>query len=294
MLHDALEKHDTSLIPKLAPRASLISTCIVEDGLAKGRGVDGAELKKTLDYSSGETPNIMIKRFWDDPDNQKIVDAFMNNKLCVDAARGDKVAIQAFKNYAVQDYFYLLDWVTFRALRFVTVPHDDLNLDALDKELASVAGTTTWVKDWFKTCVEDLGISEDQFKVERTVAEIAYAQFLQNNARSDDWYNLHIILIGCYWAWCNLALKLYKDPKTDQTTDFYKYWIKANLDLTDPQNPDFTQSAKSLSIFLDSNAAIWTSAMSHQQARNLFRAVLRLEVGLFNSAYETPVPRAQY
>ncbi|EIN03265.1 heme oxygenase-like protein [Punctularia strigosozonata HHB-11173 SS5] len=250
-------------------------------------------MQKVLDASTKDTPDVVIGRFWNDPNNKTIVDSFMNNKLCINAAKGDRDALEAFKKYAVQDYFYLVDWVGFRALRFATLPHDDFNLDALDNELASVSRTTSYVKDWFQTCINNLGVTESQFKVERSIAEIAYAQFLQNNARSDDWYNLHVILIGCYWAWCKLALKLYNDPTTDKTTTFYKYWIQANLDLTNPNQPDFTSSAKALSLFLDQNESAWSSSQSRTQATDLFRSALRLEVALFDSGYETPTPRVQ-
>jgi hypothetical protein len=56
ILHDALEKHDPTLIPKLPPRASLTAISVVEDGLAAGRGVDGAILKQSLDTTAGQTP----------------------------------------------------------------------------------------------------------------------------------------------------------------------------------------------------------------------------------------------
>ena len=44
-------------------------------------------------------------------------------------------------------------------------------------------------------------------------------------------------------------------------------------------------------VFLDENAQTYTSKMSDEQAQELFRTALRLEVGLFNSSYDTPVKR---
>ena len=43
--------------------------------------------------------------------------------------------------------------------------------------------------------------------------------------------------------------------------------------------------------FLDQNERVWSSAISEVQAKEIFRTVLRLEVGLFNSAYDTPVKK---
>ena len=45
--------------------------------------------------------STVIGRFWNNPKNRDVVDAFMNNKLCVDAARGEPEAIAAYKKYAV-------------------------------------------------------------------------------------------------------------------------------------------------------------------------------------------------
>ena len=45
--------------------------------------------------------STVIDRYWNDPDNRDVVDAFMNNKLCVDAAQGKPEAIAAYKKYAV-------------------------------------------------------------------------------------------------------------------------------------------------------------------------------------------------
>jgi hypothetical protein len=102
-------------------------------------------------------------------------------------------------------------------------------------------------------------------------------------------------------------VKLYNDPSTNKNTIFYKTWIEPNVD-TSSGSADLTKSAKALSResskpdlkdetkrlyteFLDDNAAANASAVSHAEAHELFRAALRLEVGLFNSAYDTPVPR---
>ena len=44
-------------------------------------------------------------------------------------------------------------------------------------------------------------------------------------------------------------------------------------------------------MFLDDNAKAYASSITEEQAQELFRTALRLEVGLFNSAYETPMKR---
>ena len=45
--------------------------------------------------------STVIDRYWSDPENKDIVNAFMHNKLCIDAAQGKPEAIAAYKKYAV-------------------------------------------------------------------------------------------------------------------------------------------------------------------------------------------------
>ncbi|KAK7051306.1 hypothetical protein VNI00_004806 [Paramarasmius palmivorus] len=269
---------------------------IYEDGVLAKRGQGADHVYQAVFEEEQPTPDVVISRFWNDPRNQGIIDAFMNNQLCIDAAQGKPEAIEAYKRYAVQDYFYLLDWFKFRVLRLATLPHDDFELDSLGTELDSVhRSLNNFVKWWYETCIAPesdggLGMDPEDFQVERSIGAIAYGQYLQNNARQVDWYNLHIILIGCYWAWSKLGVKLYNDPSTNRDTIFYKTWIAPNVD-TSSGTADLTRSAKALSQFLDDNAAANVSAVSDAEAHEIFRAALRLEVGLFNSAYDTPVPR---
>lgn len=42
-------------------------------------------------------------------------------------------------------------------------------------------------------------------------------------------------------------------------------------------------------VFLDGSKGLWSSRQSDNEAQELFRMVLRLEVGLFNSAYDDVV-----
>lgn len=120
-----------------------------------------------------------------------------------------------------QDYFYLVDWFKFRVLRLATLPHDDFKLDDLSKELNSVhRSLNVHVKGWYITCLKPeadggLGLQPEDFQVERTIGALAYGQYLLNNSRSDNWYNLHVILIACYWVRATVscsALADYSSP----------------------------------------------------------------------------------
>ncbi|KAH7869743.1 uncharacterized protein C8R40DRAFT_1259009 [Lentinula edodes] len=273
-------------LPAEGPRASLTAS-LVFDEITRRSAKDVNKAHKMVSHlkSDVKPQDIEINKLWGDQNNKDVVAAFMNNKLCVEAAKGGKQALDAYKRYAVQDYFYLLDSVKFKALRLATLPYDDFDVEKLQDEANSVARYPGYAEDWFKTCVGELGLSMDDFRVERSIAEIAYSQYLMHNAQGDDWCNLHVILIACYWGWCKLALELYKKDSTDKTTIFYKNWILPSVDITNGE-PEIAQSAKTLSKFLDMNAGMMTSGVSRIQGKDLFRTALRLETSLFNSGYE--------
>ncbi|KAI0653726.1 hypothetical protein C8Q70DRAFT_1059043 [Cubamyces menziesii] len=282
---DHLRNPTSRLNLKATPRGRAAIEGIVADALIDGRGLSAKELEDVL---TADLPldNSFIENLWNDPKNKPFVEKFMNNELCKRCAEGDPVSLEAYKVYAVQDYFYLVDYVKFKALRLATVLQYDLN--ALKTELQSVSHTYGDAEGWKKTCIDDLGIDSAVFNTaERSVAELAYANFLQNNCRMEDWFNLHVIVIACIYGWSVLSLKLYNDPKTDKTTQFYKTFIEGNLDLSDPENPQLARSARTLSAFLTANSQRWTSIIDDKEQYGLlFRTSLRLEVALFNSGYE--------
>ncbi|KAJ3867053.1 hypothetical protein EV359DRAFT_61786 [Lentinula novae-zelandiae] len=248
-------------LPAEGPRASLTAS-LVFDEITRRSAKDVNKAHKMVSHLKSDVKPQDIE-----------INTFMNNKLCVEAAKGGKQALDAYKRYAVRDYFYLLD-------------------SKLQDEANSVARYPGYAEDWFKTCVGDLGLSMDDFRVERSIAEIAYSQYLMHNAQGDDWYNLHVILIACYWGWCKLALELYKKDSTDKTTIFYKNWILPSVDITNGE-PEIAQSAKTLSKFLDMNAGMMTSGVSRIQGKDLFRTALRLETSLFNSGYEDVIRKPE-
>ncbi|PIL26859.1 hypothetical protein GSI_11039 [Ganoderma sinense ZZ0214-1] len=279
-----------------SPRLWLPLFSVYEDSVVAARGPGADEAYDTIRKNKRSADKV-IDALWNDPANQDVVVAFMTNKLCVEAAKGNADAIEAFKKYAVQDYFYLIDWFKFRVLRLATLPHDDFKLEKLKDELESVSTSLNdYVGHWYDTCIKPesqggLGIDPGDFNVERTIGEVAYSQFLLNNARSSDWYSLHIILIGCYWGWSKIALQLYCTEDTDRSTIFFKHWIKANIDIPPKGEPQMAESARALSVFLNENQKFWASEALTAKRNEIFRMVLRLEVGLFNSAYDDVVKK---
>ncbi|KIK51577.1 hypothetical protein GYMLUDRAFT_265772 [Collybiopsis luxurians FD-317 M1] len=273
--------------PSRHSRGYLVSS-ILYKGITAKFAKDGHKAGKELIAalkSNTEPEDVVIGKLWNEKSNEDVVKAFMSNRLCREAAAGNSEALEAYKRYAVQDYFYLVDWVRFLVLRAAQMSPHDFDLSQVGGTLQSISNDSSYPTDWFVTCLQELQLSSNDFQVERNVAELAYSQYLQNNAHSDDWYNLHVILIGCYWGWCKLALELYSDTKTKTDTIFYKNWILPSVDLADPRNPTFPSSAKQLSKFLDLMAPAQT-APQWARIQELFRISLRLEVGFFNSGFD--------
>lgn len=145
------------------------------------------------------------------------VDDFMNNEMVTFWSQHDDIDIKkTYQEYAIvssscypisrqlligsqQDYFYLIDYIKFKAFRLTTIPVSDV--PTLTSEAQSVASSTGDVSSWKDTCIKTLQIPADRLeKTDRSVAELAYANYLQNNASISDWFNLHVIMIACVYV----------------------------------------------------------------------------------------------
>ena len=88
-----------------------------------------------------------------------------------------------------------MDYIKFRALRLTTIPQGDF--DTLATEAQSIGRLPDYVGQWVDLC-KRIGITPDRISSEeRSVAELAYANYLQINATRDDWFNAHVIMIAC-------------------------------------------------------------------------------------------------
>ncbi|KAL8767336.1 MAG: hypothetical protein Q9194_006017 [Teloschistes cf. exilis] len=219
---------------------------------------------------------------WTAPENQDLVSQFLNNNLTTTCAHStDDECLPLYQKYSVQDYFFLEDYVKYKAHRLITIPTGELS--ALRNEANSVSSDAKYAISAGQSYVEDLhGRAEDLAEENRSIAELAYGNVLQNAASYEDWYNLHIISIPSK-GWTLLALKLMNDPLTRNDTIFYKTWIEPNSD------PSYSSN---LTAFLSANEAVWKNGIDTGtpgrmgQWSSLFRTALRLEIALFASAFE--------
>ncbi|EJD36604.1 hypothetical protein AURDEDRAFT_174381 [Auricularia subglabra TFB-10046 SS5] len=115
-------------------------------------------------------------------------------------------------------------------------------------------------------------------------ALLKYAAYLNDSAKSDNWFSLHVVLAACNYWWSKLALSLYNDH-IDKTTNFYQYWMKDSINLDNPLALALSNDALALDHFLTQNAAQYATRLQDEDSNKLFRAGLILEIALFNSVY---------
>lgn len=267
----------------MTPRARQHMLDVLADTRMKARGAPAHHaFERALRAGGPLDATGFIETLWNAPGNQDLVQEFMSVPLCVDAAKGIQTALDAYRQYAAQDFFYLTNYVTFKVLRYQTATADH-SVPAETKQAQDVLDDAQYALDWLNTCKDKIGII-DMDDVKANDAVLQYAKFLDAVARSDNWFSLHVILIACNYGWSKLALSLYSEGM-NKTTDFYKYWLADSLDLSNPAAPALSSYALALDKFLTQNAAEYASRLQTEDTNKLFRDGLILEIALFNSVY---------
>ena len=136
-----------------------------------------------------------------------------------------------------------MDYIKFRALRLTTIPQTDF--ESMAAETHSTGRLPEYVSGQLEMC-KRIGFTPEKIALEeRSVAQLAYANYLQINASRNDWLKPHVMMIACAYVgklkssgrygvdfstqgWSRIAKELYD-----------KEFILANIDTTDPVgNPE--------------------------------------------------------
>ncbi|KAL8763890.1 MAG: hypothetical protein Q9194_007229 [Teloschistes cf. exilis] len=250
-----------------SPRIQLAYVNMNADALDPARGASVEEIQHHL-VKRQQSASI-ADTLWAAPENQHLVSQFLNNNLTTTCAHStDHECLPLYQKYSVQDYFYLEDYVKYKAHRLISIPTGEIS--ALSNEANSVSSDAKYAISAGHFYVQDLhGRPEDLADGNRSIAELAYGNVLQNAASYEDWYNLHILSIPS------------KIAGTD--TIFYQTWIKPNSD---------PSSSRKLTAFLSANEAVWKDGIDTGTSgrmgewTSLFRTALRLEIAMFASAFE--------
>ncbi|KAK0642523.1 hypothetical protein DIS24_g8932 [Lasiodiplodia hormozganensis] len=208
-----------------------------------------------------------------------MVDQFLNNTFVrFQAQNPDEKALPSYRHYSLQDYYYLLDFVKYRALRLAAVP--DISNTELESYLASetksMADFAAYASKFRNdTLVKELKINSTEIENgTRTVAELAYSNWLQKNEDSG-WFTLYVKSIPCVYGWQKLAQKLHDDGNTNKSTKFYKTWIEPNMN---------SSSGKKLSALLDKYVERYNTTYMYSIWNSTFVEALQFEINFFNDS----------
>ncbi|KAF4627523.1 hypothetical protein G7Y89_g10631 [Cudoniella acicularis] len=167
------------------------------DAVNPTRGASIEDIHNRL--SKRATTNTFIDSLWNNPSNQDLVSGFLNNNFSLTCAHGnDTECLPLYQKFSVQDYFYLEDYVKFKALRLNTLPVGDLR--TVQSEAASIYDDANSAISFAESYVTELqGKATDLAEGNREVPELAYSNLLQSSATKEDWFNLHVIEIPCVY-----------------------------------------------------------------------------------------------
>ncbi|KAH9884376.1 hypothetical protein F4778DRAFT_800166 [Xylariomycetidae sp. FL2044] len=222
-------------------------------------------------------PDTLIGTLW--RENHDLVDEFLNVEFVQIQAEGqDNETLPSYQYYSVQDYFYLIDYIQYKALRMTTYSELDPStlLSVMAEETESINDDVDYAWSFRnETLVTDLGIPPEFIDDRgRATEEIAYADWLQKNLDLG-WFTLHVMSIPCIYGWVQLASKFNELTTTNRDTLFYRTWIEVNAD------PSYGQA---LSDFLEANKEIYYSLDANKTWTGVFREALRFEIDFFKSA----------
>ncbi|KAI1345310.1 hypothetical protein F5Y01DRAFT_300856 [Xylaria sp. FL0043] len=228
------------------------------------------------------TPDY-VTELWDADENKGLVNEFLSNQFCRFCARGtDDEVLPIYREFAKQDYYYLIARIKFKALCINSIPDDDIEtLKLAHNSLKSTVGCAT---EWWKVCEQKLGITQDELqKTPRSAAELGYESYLQSNASKSSWFSLQVITLPCSYGWVKLASLLDEDKKTRKDTIFYSTFIKKIIEDNKKSKP------KPISA---ETCKKWESLVVKKESKRLFQEALRMEIELFNSVLSSSLNKS--
>ncbi|KAL8635453.1 MAG: hypothetical protein Q9228_007054 [Teloschistes exilis] len=167
-----------------SPRIQLAYVNMNADALDPARGASVEEIQHHL-VKRQQSASI-ADTLWAAPENQHLVSQFLNNNLTTTCAHStDHECLPLYQKYSVQDYFYLEDYVKYKAHRLISIPTGEIS--ALSNEANSVSSDAKYAISAGHFYVQDLhGRPEDLADGNRSIAELAYGNVLQNAASYED------------------------------------------------------------------------------------------------------------
>ncbi|KAI5917727.1 hypothetical protein F4810DRAFT_716194 [Camillea tinctor] len=216
----------------------------------------------------------LIDQLW--KANCDLVNKFLNNCFSVlQATKGDDEALDSFKYYSVQDYYYLVQTAQHKANLLPTFPTPDAELaKEISATVQSMNKSLDDAREFREILTKNLTIPDsaiDNGALE--AAGLGYVKWLQENTNLG-WFAFEVSRIPCVYGWAELASNIESLPGVNNSTTFYQLWVKPNLDWgygvkmskKFEEHPEFNNS-ETFPVYND-----------------LFRQALRFETAFFESA----------
>ena len=98
-----------------------------------------------------------------------------------------------------QDYFYLEDYVKYKAHRLITLPEG--NITALSEAANETASDAQYLITFAEGYLKNFKRNQsDLDESNRTITQLAYGNLMRNAAEEQDWFNMHVISIPCIYV----------------------------------------------------------------------------------------------
>ncbi|KZT25511.1 heme oxygenase-like protein [Neolentinus lepideus HHB14362 ss-1] len=252
-------------------RARIASNLVQQDLSNPSRGISHEQ------YNAGPPADTLdfVQELIDA--NKDLWEQLVNNEFCAKMAAGT-ASLDGFRYYMIQDTLYLQNYVRYKLGLFQKAQ----NWDDLSQAATSIKNDVDFANDQLTVCVEKLGVPKDiVLGTAMNHDMMDYTMFEDQEALTDDWFSLHVVLLPCLVGYYKIAKKLDEDTATLKNTVFYDIWISGNLD---------DSSAKKSRDFCNTNAAQWQSPIQKQKWTSLFRHACEMEIKAFHIGVQAPSP----
>lgn len=161
--------------------------------------------------------------------NLKDYQTMLNNPFCekMKTADNDDTKMKTgFKNYMIQDFFYLANQMVLDTER-INKAKDDRQFNDMIGEVKHNADSASYALNDYTTKMKIS--STDIFKAEKTTALKDYLEAERIAGKDNSYIEALVIMIPCIKGWYDIAEKL-KTSAKHKDTDWYKFFIEPNAD----------------------------------------------------------------
>ncbi|KAM0694707.1 hypothetical protein Q7P36_005063 [Cladosporium allicinum] len=239
--------------------------------LGRGSGpINHFHSLQVLPFSTGNFIEYLLER----DDVKPVWHDYTHHEFCERMGDGT-LPREAFKNYMVQDYLYLIQFARANAL----ASYKSTSLD----DIAAGATIVTHIRHEINLHIEEctqFGLTqEDMEKYEESQACTAYSRYILDVGQSQDWLALQVALLPCLLGYGMIGSRL-KDLQTTsppKEPNAYLTWIDNYV------ADDYTQAVRTGRALIEKHA-VHQSPKRINELVKIFIHATRMETGFWDMA----------